>query len=90
MLRSLARAKLPEAVWGRPKHGFSVPLLTYFNGSWRELCEHAIGRARDVAPFLRADAVASLWRDARAGRASRRLAYTLIVLLLWLERHALS
>jgi len=90
LLRSLARAKLPEAVWGRPKHGFSVPLLAYFNGSWRELCEHAVGRARDVAPFLRADAVTSLWRDACAGRASRRLAYTLIVLLLWLERHALS
>jgi asparagine synthase (glutamine-hydrolysing) len=43
-----------------------------------------------VAPFLCADAVQALWRDARAGRASRRLAYTIIVLLLWLERHALS
>jgi len=90
LLRALARDKLPEAVWGRPKHGFSVPLQTYFNGAWLEVCEHAIGRARDVAPFLRADAVAALWRDARTGRASRRLAYTFVVLLLWLERHALS
>jgi len=88
LLRALAREKLPQSVWGRPKHGFSVPLLAYFNGSWREICEHAISRAGELAPFLRADAVKSLWRNALAGRSSRRLAYTFVVLLLWLERHA--
>lgn len=90
LLRALAREKLPEAVWGRPKHGFSVPLLAYFNGAWRELCEHAVARAGELAPFLRAESVRALWRSARAGRASRRLAYTLIVLLLWLEQHRLA
>jgi asparagine synthase (glutamine-hydrolysing) len=90
MLRRLARQELPEAVWGRPKHGFSVPLRAYFNGPWHDLCEHAVARARETAPFLQADAVAALWRSACAGRASRRLAYTFIVLLLWLEKHSLS
>jgi asparagine synthase (glutamine-hydrolysing) len=90
LLRALAREKLPEAVWGRPKHGFSVPLLAYFNGAWRELCEQAVARAGELAPFLRAGAVQSLWRMARAGRASRRLAYTFVVLLLWLEQHRLT
>lgn len=90
LLRALARQKLPEAVWGRPKHGFSVPLRQYLNGPWREPCEHAVSRTRDLAPFLRADAVAALWRDACAGRASRRLAFTFVVLLRWLERHTLS
>jgi asparagine synthase (glutamine-hydrolysing) len=90
LLRALARRHLPEEVWGRPKHGFSVPLLAYFNGPWRELCEHAVARTRDLAPFLRADAVERLWRDACAGRASRRLAYSVIVLLLWLERHRVA
>ena len=87
LLRALARKHLPEEVWNRPKHGFSVPLQENFNGAWRELCEHAVSRTRDVAPFLRADAIEALWRGARAGRASRRLAYTFIVLLLWLEQH---
>jgi len=90
LLRTLAREKLPREVWGRPKHGFSVPLLAGFNGPWRELCEHAVSRTRELAPFLDARAVQALWRSARAGRASRRLAYTFIVLLLWLERHRLS
>ncbi|HMA87242.1 MAG TPA: asparagine synthase-related protein, partial [Burkholderiales bacterium] len=90
LLRALAREKLPREVWDRPKHGFSVPLLANFNGPWRELCEHAVARTRELAPFLDARAVEALWRGARGGRASRRLAYTFVVLLLWLERHRLS
>ncbi len=90
LLRALAREKLPREVWDRPKHGFSVPLLANFNGPWRELCEHAVARTGELAPFLDARAVAALWRSARTGRASRRLAYTFVVLLLWLERHRLS
>jgi asparagine synthase (glutamine-hydrolysing) len=90
MLRALARSKLPEAVWNRPKHGFSVPLEDNLNGPWRELGEHAIAQAKKVAPFLREDKVAALWRSALAGRGSRRLAYTFIVLILWLERTGLG
>ena len=89
LLRALARKKLPEAVWGRPKHGFSVPLLPNFKGPWRGLAEHAISRTSEIAPFLRAEAVQALWQSALAGRGSRRLAYTFIVLLLWLERNRL-
>ena len=90
LLRALARQKLPEAVWNRPKHGFSVPLQDNFHGPWRALCEDTIARAKSIAPFLRADAIQALWRSALAGRGSRRLAYTFIVLLLWLERTGLQ
>jgi asparagine synthase (glutamine-hydrolysing) len=87
LLRALARRHLPEAVWNRPKHGFSVPLRELFNGAWRGTAEDAIARCAQTAPFLDARAVAALWRDAREGRGSRRLAYTFVVLLLWLEKH---
>jgi len=59
-------------------------------GVWQDAWEHAVRRAAEIAPFLDAPAVGSLWRAARAGRGSRRLAYTFIVLLLWLERHRLE
>ena len=89
LLRALAKKKLPEQVWDRPKHGFSVPLLENLNGPWRALGEHAVSRTRHLAPFLRPEAVESLWRSALKGRGSRRLAYTFIVLLLWLEKNRL-
>ena len=82
LLRRLARDKLPAEVWNRPKHGFSVPLRDNFNGPWRALVEEVIGKTRTVAPFLRSDAVESLWRT----QGSRRLLYSFVVLLLWLER----
>jgi asparagine synthase (glutamine-hydrolysing) len=90
LLRALARNQLPDAVWRRPKHGFSVPLASYFTGAWREVCEDVMMQSAQIAPFLRADAVHALWRGASTGRASRRLAYTIVVLLLWLKRHPLA
>lgn len=90
LLRELARRYLPEAVWQRPKHGFSVPLRDLFRGAWRRRGEDVVSRTADIAPFLNAAQVRDLWDGALEGRASRRLAYTLVVLLLWLERHRLN
>ena len=90
LLRALAARHLPEAAWKREKHGFSVPLLDLFNGAWREAAEDVLQRCESLAPFLHAGAVRAQWKSARRGRGSRRLAYTFVVLLLWLERHRLQ
>ncbi|APZ43813.1 asparagine synthase (glutamine-hydrolyzing) [Acidihalobacter ferrooxydans] len=90
LLRALARSHLPENVWNRPKHGFSVPLQHYFNGQWSTVCEEHLARCEEIAPFLNAPAVRTLWHSAKRGKASRRLAYTFVVLLIWLARHPIS
>ena len=77
-------------MWSRPKHGFSVPLQDYFNGQWRAACEDHVARSAQLAPFLDPAAVSRLWSEARRGRASRRLAYTLIVLLMWLDGNSIA
>lgn len=90
LLRALARRHLPETVWNRPKHGFSIPLQHYFNGQWNAACEHYIARCEELAPFLDAVAVQRLWQAAKRRKASRRLAYTFVVLLIWLAAHPLT
>lgn len=90
ILYQLAQRYLPSVVWDRPKHGFSVPLQNLFNGAWRDTCERVIYTADEIAPFLNAAQVAKLWRNACVGKGSRRLAYTFVVLLLWLEQYPLS
>jgi asparagine synthase (glutamine-hydrolysing) len=90
LLRELSRRYLPEQVWNRPKHGFSVPLQNNFNGLWRDVGSDYVGRAATLAQFLNEKAVRQLWTDARQGKASRRLAYTFLVLLIWLEKHKIS
>lgn len=90
LLAEIARRSLPETVWNREKHGFSTPLASYFGGAWRSVCGEAVAAATMRAPFLNAPAVTGLWQQALAGRASRRLAYSFVVLLIWLERHRLE
>lgn len=90
ILTALARRHLPEVVWNRPKHGFSVPLQALFNGAWQDVARDAIAQCGQIAPFLDASQVQRAFEGARAGKASRRLAYTFVVLLLWLRRNRLS
>jgi asparagine synthase (glutamine-hydrolysing) len=85
LLRGLARRHLPESVWNRPKHGFSVPIGEYFRGAWKPAGDALLGRCGERAPFLNPAAVAGLWNAAREGKASRRLAYSFLVLLAWLD-----
>ncbi|MFA7239568.1 MAG: asparagine synthase (glutamine-hydrolyzing) [Sulfuricellaceae bacterium] len=89
ILRRLARKHLPEPVWNRPKHGFSVPLQAYFNGQWQNVGNDYFAQAGRIAPFLDGNAIKALWADAKTGKASRRLAYTFLTLLIWLDAHPL-
>lgn len=87
LLRELARCHLPPGVWSRPKHGFSVPLRQLFQSQWQALGDDAFSRCAETAPFLNSHMVRSLWRVARCGHGNIRLTYSLLVLLLWLERN---
>jgi asparagine synthase (glutamine-hydrolysing) len=90
LLRALARRHLPEAVWNREKHGFSVPLRANFTGPWRDWCDARIASAPLYAPWLATGPLAALWREARGGEGNVRLMYTFAVLLAWLEKHPLE
>ena len=90
ILRSLARKHLPESVWNREKHGFSVPLRTNFAGPWHDWCATQVAEAKMRAPWLDAGAIEALWREAGQGEGNVRLFYTFAVLLAWLETHPLD
>jgi len=90
ILRQLAQRHLPQQVWNRPKHGFSVPLQDYFNGQWQQIGNDFFSQSQRIAPFLDGEALNALWNDAKTGKASRRLAYTFLVLLIWLDNHNLD
>jgi asparagine synthase (glutamine-hydrolysing) len=90
VLKELARRHLPRPVWDRPKHGFSVPLKTYFAGPWQSRGDDWVRRAATLAPFLNAPAVHRRWSAAKQGRGDMRVMYTLLVLLGWLETHPMD
>jgi asparagine synthase (glutamine-hydrolysing) len=90
ILRALARRQLPEAVWNREKHGFSVPLRANLAGQWRDWVALQVGAVKMRAPWLNGSEIAKLWELGRRRRGNPRLLYSLTVLLAWLETHPLS
>jgi asparagine synthase (glutamine-hydrolysing) len=90
LLRALARRHLPQAVWNREKHGFSVPLRANFAGPWRDWADAQVAAAAARAPWLAAGPLATLWQQAQQGRGNVRLMYTFAVLLAWLGKHPLN
>lgn len=90
LLLALASKNLPQPVWDRKKHGFSVPLRQNFVSRWRQWGDHLMLNVGIRAPWLDARAVEALWQNARRGKANPRLAYTFAVLLAWLERNQLE
>ena len=84
MLTGLARERLPNCVWDRPKHGFSVPVRQLFKGAWREVGDAAFSSASRFS-FLDHRALVALWQQSGDRHASARLVYTLLVLLIWLD-----
>lgn len=84
LLTDLARQKLPECIWNRQKHGFSVPLHLLFTGAWQKIGDDAFSSAR-IYPFFNQMALKILWEKALQGTASRRLVYAFLILLLWLD-----
>ena len=84
LLTGLAKERLPNCVWDRPKHGFSVPVRQLFKGAWREVGDAHFASASRFS-FMDHRALAELWQQSGDRHASARLVYTLLVLLIWLD-----
>ncbi len=87
ILNALAKQYLPQEVWNRPKHGFSVPLHEYFKNDWHDQCRDWINRCDDIAPFMKATGVKHMWRRSLHDKVDQRAMYTIIVLLGWLDKY---
>jgi asparagine synthase (glutamine-hydrolysing) len=88
LLKRLMRGRIPDAIIDRPKHGFAVPLDTWFRGALRPLAVERLSPDRvQAAGLLDPLAVNRLLRDHLAGRAERgRQLWLLLQLDLWCER----
>jgi len=78
---------LPRSIWERKKHGFGVPIGTWFRGELGTMFEDEVlaSDARSRA-FLEPSAVASLWEEHRRGeRENGFRLWTLLTLERWLR-----
>ncbi len=90
VLKRLAERHLPRDVWARPKHGFSIPLASYFRGPWKKESQALIDDVQAIAPFLDGDYCRRLWSSALTTGKRCRDVWMIVVLLQWLTTYRLS
>jgi asparagine synthase (glutamine-hydrolysing) len=69
ILRRILRRYLPEELFGRPKHGFNVPLGSWLRGPLRDWAEDLLAEPRLAADgFASRKHVAACWQGHLSGR----------------------
>jgi asparagine synthase (glutamine-hydrolysing) len=79
---------LPEEIFRRPKHGFTVPLDRWFRSEIRELAQRSLLGSPALAEFLDPSSVRKLWDQHQRGEAQRgQLLWSLLMFALWHRNH---
>jgi asparagine synthase (glutamine-hydrolysing) len=89
ILKQAYRDRLPEAVLGRPKQGFEVPIDSWLRGPLREMFASAVlDRRARVRDLIDQHTAARLYRAHLAGTGRNgAVLWTLLVLARWADRY---
>ena len=75
---------LPEEIFNRPKHGFSVPLDSWFRCELTALAEDAFFSTPEITGLLDVNYIRRIWLEHRSGRANRGiLLWSILMFALW-------
>ena len=87
VVREVARSLLPAQIFERPKHGFKVPLDSWFRTSLRDWSRDLLtGSNSFVGQVMDRGAVERLLTDHERGRRNDGMRiYTLVALEIWHE-----
>ena len=91
-LRELLGRRLPASIAERPKHGFRVPLTSWFRGELSSLVhERLLSTDRPAAGLLPVSAVQRLVDQHMSGAAEHSSQiWSLLALHTWMDRHGLK
>jgi len=88
VLKQMARELLPAGIVDRPKHGFGLPLGTWFRTDLAPLAQDTLLANARVGRWLRPEAIRTLFEQHVAGQADHgHQLWTLLTLELWLRKY---
>jgi asparagine synthase (glutamine-hydrolysing) len=91
VLKEAVRDLIPSGILSRAKHGFGVPLGTWFRGELRPMVESILLDRPRIGQRLRIEAVRELFQEHIACRADNgHQLWNLLTLELWLRKHRLD
>jgi len=84
MLRNAFRRLLPAGVLNRSKHGFTVPLDSWFRGELKPLAEEALLRHSALDQYLSLPTVQRIWDEHQHKRFDHgTILWSILMLALW-------
>jgi asparagine synthase (glutamine-hydrolysing) len=84
LLKKAFSRVLPEQIFQRPKHGFSVPLDLWFQNDLTTLAEEVFFQAPSTADLLDVDYIRKIWDEHRARKAEHgTLLWSILMFSLW-------
>ncbi len=88
VLRNTFRHLLPKHILNRPKHGFSVPLDSWFRNELKDFAETMLLRRPALAEYLVIPHIQRLWDEHQRRRVNRgTLLWSLLMLSLWQQEY---
>ena len=91
VLKKAVEDLLPAEILKRKKHGFGVPLGTWFRGELRPMVEDTLLDRPRIGGRLDVTVIRRLFDDHLAGRADRgHQLWTLLTLELWMRKHGFA
>jgi asparagine synthase (glutamine-hydrolysing) len=84
ILRNAFSQLFPKKILNRPKHGFTVPLDTWFRGELKALAEMSLLNQPSLADYLSLSEVQRIWQEHQDKKADHgTLLWSLLMLALW-------
>ncbi len=90
LLLPLAKRILPQEVWNRPKHGFTVPLTDLLAGNWRSAVESVLDWGEVNVDFFNYKYLRRLHRVNISDRNMGSYLWNPFVLLAWMMNRSLT
>ncbi len=88
LLRKTFSQLLPESILSRPKHGFTVPLDSWFRKDLKTFAETILLQQKSLAEYLEPSGVKSLWQEHQNKKANHgTVLWSLLVLALWQKEY---
>jgi len=86
ILKEAFKGILPNELMHRKKHGFEVPLDSWFKNELHDMAKEALLSNEKLSTFFNVRKVEEIWGDHQSGRVGHgTLLWTLFVFSLWLE-----
>ncbi|MDL1974320.1 MAG: asparagine synthase (glutamine-hydrolyzing) [Deltaproteobacteria bacterium] len=77
---------LPEDILTRKKHGFDVPLNSWFRRELKEMAKNSLFHNQRLQEFFQPQALKLIWNQHQSGKMSHgTLLWTLFIFSLWIE-----